>query len=81
MNQYTPPKPRKRFIDYTNEEIEALGRQVVREIRANNKAIGLPIIFYKDDTIYYELPDGTITKEPPPGFGNYKLQQSPPVAV
>ena len=62
-------------LDQNAKKIEAIGRQVVREIRTNNKAMDLPVIFYKDDTICYELPDGMTTKEPPPGFSNYQPQQ------
>ncbi len=49
-------------------EIEALGQQAVREVRAVNKIRGIPTVFYKDGAICYELPDGTITQTPPPGF-------------
>ena len=63
------------------KKIEAIGRQMIREIRAENKAMGVPIVFCREGTIYYELPDGTITQEPPPGFGNYQPQKPPPIAV
>ena len=58
------------------KKIKAIGKQMLREIRAENKAMGVPIVFYREETIYYELPDGTTTKEPPPGFGRYTKKPS-----
>ena len=51
------------------KKIKAIGNQMLREIRAENKAMDIPIVFYKEGTVYYELPDGRTTPTPPPGFG------------
>ncbi len=51
------------------KKIKAIGRQMLREIRAENKAMGIPIVSYRDGITYYELPDGRTTPTPPPSFG------------
>ena len=61
---------KKRAWGLDEEQIRAIGQQMVRKIRATSKAMGTPIVFYKNGAIQYELPDGTITQTPPPGFEN-----------
>lgn len=45
--------------------IKNIGNEAVRKARQNNKERGIPNVFSRDGIIYYEMPNGNITKENP----------------
>lgn len=45
-----------------------LGNKAVHKAQEENRKLGLPNIYSKNGTTYYELPDGTITMEEPAIF-------------
>ena len=45
--------------------IKNIGNEAVRKARKNNKERGIPNVFSRDGIIYYEMPNGNITKENP----------------
>ncbi|MGB0931195.1 MAG: hypothetical protein ACPGVB_10485 [Chitinophagales bacterium] len=49
-------------------DILRIGNIAVQKAKAENKKMGIPNVFGKNGIVYYELPDGTITKEKPEGF-------------
>ena len=46
-------------------EVQQIGNRAIERVRKENKALGIPIVFSKDGTIYYEMPDGEITTKSP----------------
>ena len=46
-------------------EIEKIGNEAIREIKRENRKLGLPVVFSRNGEIFYEMPDGTITKDSP----------------
>ena len=46
-------------------EIGIIGNQMVQNVREENKQLGVPLVYSVDDKIFYELADGTITKNTP----------------
>ena len=55
-------------------EFIAIGNKGVQLAMAENKKKGLPNVFGIDKTIYYQMPDGTITKKSP--FKKKRVQGS-----
>lgn len=47
--------------------INKIGIAAMKEEREKNKKLGIASSFMQNGEIYYELPDGTITKEQPWG--------------
>lgn len=45
--------------------IAKIGRKAVAAVKSENRAKGIPIVFSEDGTVFYELPDGTITSKSP----------------
>lgn len=53
-------------------ELTKIGnRGVSRAIEAQRKA-GVPIVFTRNDIVYFEMPDGSIQREVPEVFKNIK---------
>jgi hypothetical protein len=50
-------------------EIESIGNKAIRQVQAENKKLGIPLVYSVDGKIYYELATGEVTLSPPPGFG------------
>jgi hypothetical protein len=46
-------------------EIQQIGNRAIEQVRKENKAKGIPIVFSRNGIIYYELPDGKITTKSP----------------
>lgn len=46
-------------------EILRIGNQAVKAAKEENKKFGIPEMFVKNDTIYYILENGEISKERP----------------
>lgn len=46
-------------------EIEAIGNKAIRDVQADNKKRGIPLVYSVDGKIYYELADGTVTTNSP----------------
>jgi hypothetical protein len=42
-----------------------IGKRAVDAIKEENREKGIPIVFSEDGTIFYELPDGTVTSKSP----------------
>ncbi len=45
--------------------IAKIGKKAVDEIKKENRKKGIPIVFSEDGTVFYELPDGSITSKSP----------------
>ncbi len=45
--------------------INKIGIQAMKEEREKNHKLGIPSAFMQNGQIYYELPDGSISKEKP----------------
>ena len=58
-------KTKKPHIREIAAEFTKLGNRAMRKAQEENHRHGLPNIFAKNDTIYYQLPDGTITTKRP----------------
>lgn len=54
-------------------EIQQIGNRAIEQVRKENKAKGIPIVFSRNGIIYYELSDGKITTKSP--FGKLSLGQ------
>jgi len=46
-------------------EFSRIGNMAVKEAQERNRKLGLPNVFFRNGTIYYELPDGRITRKDP----------------
>ena len=46
-------------------ELEQIGTQAAREAQAENRRLSIPNAYARNGTLYFELPDGTITQEDP----------------
>ncbi len=46
-------------------EFERIGNRAVRKAQERNRRLGVPNVYSKGGTIYYERPDGTLTMEDP----------------
>ena len=46
-------------------ELKRVGTQSAREAQAENRQLGIPNAYSRNGTLYFELPDGTITQEDP----------------
>ncbi len=46
-------------------EFERIGNRAVRKAQEESRRLGVPNVYSKDGTIYYERPDGTLTTEDP----------------
>jgi CMP-N-acetylneuraminic acid synthetase len=51
-------------------ELKRVGTQSAREAQAENRRLGIPNVYSQNGTLYFELPDGTITQEDPFVDGN-----------
>lgn len=47
------------------EEIEQIGTAAVQRAQEENRRLGIPNAYSRNGTLYFELPDGTITQEDP----------------
>ena len=46
-------------------ELKRIGTQSARKAQEENRRLGIPNAYSRDGTLYFELPDGTITQEDP----------------
>lgn len=46
-------------------EIAKIGNQAVKSVKNENKRLGVPLVYSRNGEIFYELPDGSITKRSP----------------
>ena len=46
----------------------SLGTAAITQAQEENRQKGLPNVYSKDGKIYFQLPDGSITMNPPKGF-------------
>lgn len=46
-------------------EIAKIGKKAVDAVKSENREKGIPIVFSEDGTVFYELPDGTVTSKSP----------------
>lgn len=46
-------------------EIEKIGNEAIKTVKNENRKMGIPLVFSRNGEIYYELPDGSVTKESP----------------
>ncbi|WP_428024041.1 hypothetical protein [Arcobacter sp.] len=53
--------------------IQQIGNDAVREAQKRSLENGIPNVYSKNNVLYYQLPDGTITMEDP--FSKGKLKQ------
>ena len=51
-------------------EIQQIGNRAIEQVRKENKANGIPIVFSRNGIIYYELSDGKITTKKETGSGD-----------
>lgn len=49
-------------------DIIRIGNIAVQKAKAENKKMGIPNVFGKNGVVYYELPDGSITRKRPANF-------------
>ncbi len=56
-----------------DEMIQAIGNNAVREAQKKSLENGIPNVYGKNNVLYFQLPDGTITMEYP--FSKGKLKQ------
>ncbi len=45
--------------------IARIGKKAVDAVKTENRKKGIPIVFSEDGTVFYELPDGTVTSKSP----------------
>ena len=45
--------------------IAKIGKRAVAAVKSENREKGIPIVFSEDGTVFYELPDGTVTSKSP----------------
>lgn len=48
-----------------DEMIQSIGNNAVREAQKRSLENGIPNVYSKNDVLYYQLPDGTITMDNP----------------
>ena len=46
-------------------EFKRIGNLAVHKAQEENRQLGIPNVFSRNDVLYYELPNGEITKEDP----------------
>lgn len=46
-------------------ELKRIGTEAAREAQEENRRLGIPNAYSRNGTLYFELPDGTITQEDP----------------
>jgi len=46
-------------------EFKRIGNLAVHKAQEENRRLGIPNVFSRNDVLYYELPNGEITKEDP----------------
>jgi CMP-N-acetylneuraminic acid synthetase len=46
-------------------EIQHIGTEAVKRAQAENRRLGIPNAYSQNGTLYFELPDGTITQDDP----------------
>ncbi len=46
-------------------EIEKIGNEAIKNVKQENKEMGIPLVFSRNGEIFYELSDGRITKKSP----------------
>ena len=46
-------------------ELKQIGTESAREAQAENRRLGIPSAYSRNGTLYFELPDGTITQDDP----------------
>lgn len=46
-------------------QIAKIGKKAVDAVKSENRKKGIPIVFSEDGTVFYELPDGSITSKSP----------------
>ncbi len=46
-------------------EIEKIGNEAIESVKRENKKMGIPLVFSRNGEIFYELPDGRVTKKSP----------------
>ena len=46
-------------------DIAKIGKRAVNVVKNENRKKGIPIVFSEDGTVFYELPDGTVTSKSP----------------
>lgn len=46
-------------------EIAKIGKKAVDAVKSENREKGIPIVFSEDGTVFYELPDGSVTSKSP----------------
>ncbi len=47
------------------QEIRRIGNRAVRKAQEESRRLGVPNVYSKGGTIYYERPDGSLTTEDP----------------
>ena len=47
------------------DEIERIGTNAVERAQEENRRLGIPNAYSRNGTLYFELPDGSITQEDP----------------
>jgi hypothetical protein len=52
------------------DEIMRIFRTAVRKAQEESRRLGVANVYSINGRIYYELPDGEITRVPPKGFGS-----------
>ena len=62
----------KRQTEVTDDIIQAIANNAVREAQEKSLKNGIPNVYSKNGVIYYQLPDGTITMENPFEKGELK---------
>ena len=45
-----------------------VGKRAVRKAQEENRKLGLPSVYSKNNRLFWELPDGTITSDLPEQF-------------
>ena len=46
-------------------ELKRIGTRSARKAQEENRRLGIPNAYSRNGTLYFELPDGTITQEDP----------------
>lgn len=52
-------------------EILIVFTKAVRKAQTENRKLGLPNVYCEREEIFYQLPDGTITREVPGNLSNF----------
>jgi len=58
----------------TDEMIQKIGNDAVRQAQRKSLENGIPNVYSKNDVLYFQLPDGTITMDDPFEKGELKKQ-------